>query len=337
MNDNWPFDPKLQPIARIDENPYLRKEYESLSRFYEGNDILGYSAPPDLAKGFFAYHGSPLEAIDSICQAGFNPELRSGQVYGRGEYFGVTAGISHPYCLKAGSDAGFCRMIIAFILRCTQVTEKKNFCYVVDNPTHWTYAFNIPVLVVTYGKDAVKQSYPFPAEIPYYTDKESFWTAPLRWYCQQDNGQYEPYNDIMNELLEKIYEHWKLRDGPVEIETPLLTRYLDDISATYIINFQKKTQTSTRTFDQRAIDRRLVSKLTNNRNWFYCNKHGTWMRYEPMVEDKIEQEFQIYCSGRGSSTVDIKFPERPETYQINFLKGQQTNKTTYVIKNIKRE
>ncbi|CAF5058481.1 unnamed protein product, partial [Rotaria socialis] len=96
----------------------------------------------------------------------------------------------------------------------TQVTTKENFCYVVDNPADWTYAFNLPVLIVTYGQNAVKQPYPFPVEIPYYADKETFWIAPFCWYCQQDNGQFEPYNDIMNELLEKIYEHWKLHDGP---------------------------------------------------------------------------------------------------------------------------
>jgi hypothetical protein len=169
------------------------------------------------------------------------------------------------------------------------------------------------------------------------TNKESIWTAPFRWHCQQDNGRFEPYNDIMNELLEKIYEHWKLHDGPAEIETPLLTRFLDDISETYKINFQKNRQTNTRTFYQQAIDRRLVSELTNNRNWFYCNEHATWMRYEQMVENNIEQAFQFYRSDRGSTTIDIQFPGHPETYQINFLKGQQTNKTTYKIKKIKRE
>jgi hypothetical protein len=141
----------------------------------------------------------------------------------------------------------------------------------------------------------------------------------------------------MNELLEKIYEHWKLHDGPAEIETTLLTRYLDDISEIYKIDFQKNRQTNTRTLYQQAIDRRLVSKPANNQNWFYCNEHATWMRYEQMVENKIEQAFQFYCSGRGSSTIDTQFPGRPETYKINFLKGQQTNKTTYEIKNIKRE
>ncbi|CAM4805317.1 unnamed protein product [Rotaria magnacalcarata] len=337
VKDNWPFDPTVQPIGRIDENPYLRKEYKSLSRFYEGNEILGYSSPPDLAKGFFAYHGSPLDAIDSICQTGFDPKRRSGQAYGRGEYFGVTARVSHGYCHKGGSQTGFSQMIIAFIFRCTQVTTKENFCYVVDNPVDWEYTFNLPVLLVTYGQNAVKQPYPFPVEIPYYADKETFWIAPFCWYCQQDNGQFEPYNDIMNELIEKIYEHWKLHDGPSEIETPLLSRYLDDLSQTYKIDFQKNTQTSMKTSCQRAIDRRLVRELPNNRNWSYCNEYDTWVRYEQMVENKIEQAFQLYRSGRGSSTFDIQPSGRPETYQINFLKGKQTSKTTYEIKNIKRE
>jgi hypothetical protein len=141
----------------------------------------------------------------------------------------------------------------------------------------------------------------------------------------------------MNELLEKIYEYWKLYDGPAEIETPLLTSNIDYISQTYQINFRKNKQTNTRTSYSRAIKRRLVSTLSNNGNWFYNNEHDTCVRYERMVENKIEQAFQLYRSGEGQSTIDIQIPGCPEKYQINFLKGQQRNKTTNAIKNIKRE
>ncbi|CAF0845315.1 unnamed protein product [Adineta steineri] len=337
VQNNWPLDPLVRPIGRIDENPYLRREYESLTRFYKGNEILGHSSPPDVAKGFFAYHGSPFQAINSICQTGFDPNYRSAQVHGRGEYFGVNALISHSYSQKGGSQEGFSQMIIAFVLRCTQVTTVKNFCYVVDNPTDWTHAFNLPVLIVTYGRHAISQPSPFPLDIPYYSDIKSFWIPPFRWYWRQRNGQLELYNSIMNELLEKIHEHWKLHDGPVEIETSLLTSCIDDISQTYTINFQNNTQTNTRTSYSRAIQRRLVRIPSNNRHWSYCNELDTWMRHDHIVGTKIEEAFQSYRSGQGSSTVDLQFLGYPEIYQVNFLKGQQRNKTTNQIKNIKRE
>lgn len=43
----------------------------------------------DVNNGFFAWHGAPAEAITSICCEGWDTKRRSGQAYGRGEYFGV--------------------------------------------------------------------------------------------------------------------------------------------------------------------------------------------------------------------------------------------------------
>jgi hypothetical protein len=68
--------------------------------------------------------------MQPICQDEYDPKRRAGQAYGRGEYFVVTANISHGYAQKGGSQAGFSQMIIAFLLRCTQTTTKENFCYI---------------------------------------------------------------------------------------------------------------------------------------------------------------------------------------------------------------
>ncbi|CAF4950088.1 unnamed protein product [Rotaria sp. Silwood1] len=338
IEDNWPLDAAMQPIGRIDENPYLAKRYQSLTRFYKGIKTLGHPFPPDLAKGFFAYHGCPFQAIQSICQTGFDPTRRSGQVHGRGEYFGVTASISHGYSQKGGSQGGYSQMIIAYLLRCTQIKTVENFCYVVDNPTDWKYALNLPVLIVTYGQNSISRPSPFPNEILDYVDDEpSSWHAPFRWHWCQDNGHFEPYNDVINEILEKFYELWKLHGGSSTVVTPPLIRYQDDIPQTYQIDYQNNRQTNMKTFYQRAINRRSMDKPLDNQNWFYLNEHGNWVRYESLVQNSIEAAFQSYRAGQGSSTIDIHFPGRPEIYQINFLKGQQTNKTTNIIRNIKRE
>jgi hypothetical protein len=116
-----------------------------------------------------------------------------------------------------------------------------------------------------------------------------------------------------------------------------LTRYIDDTPQTYKIDYQNNRQTNVKTSYQRVIDRRPMDKPPDNQNWFYRNEHGKWMNYESLVQNSIEEAFQLYRSGQGSSTIDIHFPGRPETYQINFLKGQQTNKTTNAVKDIKRE
>ena len=339
VEDNWPVDAQMQPIGRIDENPYLEKRYKSLSRFYEGIKTLGHSFPPDLAKGFFAYHGCPFQAITAICEDGFDPKRRLAQVYGRGEYFGITANISHGYSQKGGGQQGFSQMMIVYLLRCTQITTKDNFCYVADNPIDWKYAFNLPVLVVTYGHVSNNQPSLFPYVIPDYVDDDdkSSWNAPFRWHWCQDHRQFEPYNDTINRILEKSYEQWKLHGGPSTILIPPLSCYLDNTLETYQIDYKNGRQTNIKTSHQRVIDRRLMDKSLDNRNWFYRDQFGNWMQYESLVQNIIEKAFQSYQFGQGSLSIDIQFPGHPETYQINFLLGQQINKTTNTTKSIKYE
>jgi hypothetical protein len=226
-------------------------------------------------------------------------------------------------------------MIITFLLRCPQITTKENFCYIVDNPIDWKYAFNLPVLIVTYGQMSHTRPSPFPNVIPDYVDDDdnpSSWNAPFRWYWCQDHGQSEPYNDAINRILEKSYEQWKLRGGSSTIFIPL-----DGTSQIYQIDYKNNRQTNMNTSYQRTIDRRLMDKSLDNKKWFYRDKHGNWMQYESLIQNLIEKAFQSYRSGQGSSSIDVQFPQRPETYQINFLLGQQINKTTSAIKSIKYE
>ncbi|CAF1352924.1 unnamed protein product [Rotaria magnacalcarata] len=337
VQENWPTDANMVPIGRIDENPYLEKQYKTLKRFYEGIKALNHDLPPDLGKGFFAYHGTPSAAIVPICQSGFDPKRRSGQVYGPGEYFGVTASVSHGYAQRGNQLTGSNQMIIAYLLRGSHVKTVQNFCYVVANPTDWKFAFNLPVLIVTYGQTASCQSSPFPSTILDYVDDEPSWIAPFRWHWRQDNGQFEPYNDTINDILEKFYQQWKFHGGPSTVETPPLTRYLDDIPLPYRIDYENNKQTNTKTSYTRVIERRPMEKQPGSQNWFYHNEQNNWMRYELLVQNTIESKFQLYRSGQGPATIDIHFPGRPETYEINFLKGQQTNKTTNAVRNIKRE
>ena len=45
-----------------------------------------------------AFHGTPEKNIASICQNGYDPKLRSGQQYGKGEYFATTPDVPMNYC-----------------------------------------------------------------------------------------------------------------------------------------------------------------------------------------------------------------------------------------------
>ena len=153
--DNWT--PSIPPIIRIDYNLALAQPCPSMQRFYRGIQALGHPSPPDMARGFFAFHGTPALSIKPICFDGFDPSRRRGQACGPGEYFGVTAPISHGYCRPVNPQGPF-SMIIAFLVHCPQLSTRPGFCHVMNNPIDWSHAFNIPVIVVTYGTQTSCQS-----------------------------------------------------------------------------------------------------------------------------------------------------------------------------------
>ncbi|GAB1226766.1 hypothetical protein ENUP19_0305G0008 [Entamoeba nuttalli] len=95
--------------------------------------------------GFFAWHGSSEAGVKGICQEGFDPKRRSGQSYGIGEYFGVTAKDSGSY-LKENSN----HMILTFISSKQFNRICNNFCYVINNPLDWSYSYCLPLFIVSY-------------------------------------------------------------------------------------------------------------------------------------------------------------------------------------------
>ncbi|UJR13608.1 hypothetical protein I4U23_000621 [Adineta vaga] len=146
--DNWL--PSVPPIIRVDYNMALADQCASLKRFYKGVESLSIAVPPDMARGFFAFHGTAATAIKPICTDGFDPKRRAGQACGPGEYFGVSAAISHGYC-RPTNPTGPYAMIIGFLLNCPQLSTRPGFCHVMNNPIDWSSAFNVPVVVVSYG------------------------------------------------------------------------------------------------------------------------------------------------------------------------------------------
>ena len=153
--DNWVT--QTPPIIRIDYNTALVNQCLSMTRFQKGVESLGHSLPPDLGRGFFAFHGTSPASIEPICTNGFDPNRRAGQAHGVGKYFDVTAAVSHGYCRRTNPQGPY-SMIIALLLNCPQLSTKPGFCHVMNNPRDWSYALNLPVVVVSYGTQGVCQS-----------------------------------------------------------------------------------------------------------------------------------------------------------------------------------
>ena len=149
-------------------NPGLTAGCPADTRFRGGMQLLRATG---VSSGFFAWHGTAPAAIAPICDTGFDPKRRSGQVHGPGEYFGVDPEVSLSYCKGGGY------MIVAFLLRGPHLKTQPGFCHVVDNPKDWVASFSVPVLVVGFGDPAPPS--PFPVGLYGMTEG---WQTPFRWH-----------------------------------------------------------------------------------------------------------------------------------------------------------
>jgi hypothetical protein len=127
-------------------------------------------------ESFFAWHGTPSdENTVSICDGGWDPKRRSGQVYGVGEYFGQDCSVSMGYSKNSG------RMIVALLLRVRETTTHGNYCYLVNNPMTGM-AFCLPVLVVSYSGKINQINFRETTSLTSQNEVNKTWVAPFRWY-----------------------------------------------------------------------------------------------------------------------------------------------------------
>ncbi|KAK3236821.1 hypothetical protein CYMTET_53063 [Cymbomonas tetramitiformis] len=87
-----------------------------------------------------AFHGTPEENIEGICENGLDPMRRTVQAHGRGEYFGFTANRSKKYC-KGGNKM----LVFALLMDSSGVRYKSNSCLVIHKSEH-----QLPLFVLTW-------------------------------------------------------------------------------------------------------------------------------------------------------------------------------------------
>jgi HrpA-like RNA helicase len=352
--------PTTITITRVEENPGVNANCPAMQRYCEALKTLGGS--PALSSGFFAWHGTPIEAIVPICHYGFDPSKRVGQAYGTGEYFGQEAGISVGYCRNGN------KMIVAHILRHPCVKTQDTLCYVVNNPRDWQLSYCLPVLVITFQSDSEPTQFTvqqptrlqlFPTTEDGDSDDDTSdpttpskqvsvtgtnavalsrysYTAPFRWSWKKDDGTYEPYPDSINSLIETNYTMYKTESGLPIVEIGPVKRYIDDRPQIYCIDFPQLIQTNTSTNYQRALLRQQVEVPTNqNIKWQFLNERGIWKSYESLVQKTIESGYRDYIEN-GPGVIQTTFPGRSEAYSINYIQGQQVNTISSQMRQIRR-
>eukprot|EP00029_Vermamoeba_vermiformis_P009953 TRINITY_DN512_c0_g2_i1.p1 TRINITY_DN512_c0_g2~~TRINITY_DN512_c0_g2_i1.p1 ORF type:complete len:2506 (-),score=-35.58 TRINITY_DN512_c0_g2_i1:398-7915(-) len=353
VETNWSA--KLGDASRIDPNPGLVRGCPAIQRYCRG--ALQAGGMDAIKNGFFAWHGTSESAVAAICHDGFDPGRRSGQAYGVGEYFGQTAEVSQGYC--QGS-----RMLVAHLLRVSQTSTHGNFCYVVNNPKDWHLAYNLPVLVVTFGNPLA--TYPSfilsdPSPVPlflqdgeqdgvdYSLDAISgfrgdrlikgprHYNTPFRWHWQKDDGNFEPYPDNLNHKIEESYVLYQTGKGSHVFNTGFIVRYVDDQPSEYLLDFSCNTQTRVATGYVRGLHRKRVDEVAaQGARWEYQTLNGKWRRFESLVQGLLDRNYRAYIDGHGPALCTLQFPGRPEIYALDFVVGEQTNTTSETKRAIRR-
>jgi len=346
---------KSGQILRIEENPGLKNGCPAMHRFCAGLQQKGGLAA--LQSHFFAWHGTSEPSVPPICHHGFDPNKRSGQACGPGEYFGYNSQVSHGYC-RGGS-----KMLVALLLRVEELTTRENFCYVVNNPKDWSVAYCVPFLVISFGTDTGTTPFISSAPVPLPFNMASLndddddddddedgsvkiegqkatslmrytYSMPFRWHWMADSGKFEPYNDAINSLLETSYTYFKSGNAHGVFTTPPIVRYIDDLPQSYQIDFIANTQTNLKTGYVRKI-RRDALDVAHNEDITWEVHASDWRPLETLVQQSVEKSFRAYIDGRGPGVVQTQYPGRPEFYSLDFINGTQTNllsKTTRAIR-----
>eukprot|EP01125_Pyxidicula_operculata_P019769 TRINITY_DN7195_c0_g1_i1.p1 TRINITY_DN7195_c0_g1~~TRINITY_DN7195_c0_g1_i1.p1 ORF type:complete len:1883 (+),score=326.43 TRINITY_DN7195_c0_g1_i1:226-5649(+) len=296
----------------------------------------------NVENSFFGWHGTPIGAIAPICHDGFDPSRRSGQMHGAGEYFGQSSEVSRGYC------GGGNLMIVALILKVPETSTHGNFCYVVNNPKQWTTAYCLPVLVVNFGTDAgeIKFIDTEPRDLMKFMKDDNIFVeqknfeheyVPFRWLWKDDSGKFEPYTERMSRQIESHYCDY-ISGGQSNYLTQPITRYVDDKSNSYNIDYQKMIQINSLTRYTRQVKREAMYIVDHSDvTWQYYAENNEWINYEDMVQATLEKSFLSYRNGKYQRSTTIQFPGRPESYLIDFVTWTQTNQTSNTQRNIRRK
>eukprot|EP00727_Mastigamoeba_balamuthi_P014761 m51a1_g9910 putative zinc finger (1720) ;mRNA; f:103451-112369 len=337
--DHWSSE--IGRITRIDRNAAIRDlRCPAVAKFLAGVP----AARDSLASMVMCWHGSAEYAIAAICSSGWNVALRRGQVHGAGEYFGVTAAISHGYC------KGSSRMIVALVAQGPWLKLVPSFCYVVANAADGASCYNLPVCVVSYGAQASEPlcirslassaasggvlglggSQPAAA---------SSWRCPFEWSWRNDSGAMEPFGAQDNAEIERLYcRHRAQPTGALgSLYRVQLRRNNDNAIRNYQVDFASMEQVNCATGYRRPLGRALravaPAPSSGAACWSFREAADTWLPYDSQSTRDAEALFQKYLAGgQGTATVAM----RGRQYELDFICGQQRNLITGVARPIKR-
>jgi len=249
--------------------------------------------------------------------------------------------------------------MIIFQLLPAPETSTHGWGWVVDNPTNCSMAFCLPVAVLAFNGDLIPPAFvtktghtyaellgtpkvkTLQKKIP-NTGPPSLECnlSPFWWKWQDDSHQFVAYAEKTNQDIEIAYDLF--RQDPTTKDNFILlrgiVRFVDDTPTDYRIDFRTNVQTRIVTGYTRRVNREKSNVvLPKNAEWQFYHENNMWVKYEFLVQLKLEEYFERYVNRNGVAVFQFQTPGRPEIYQISFITETQTNTQSGNVRRIRRQ
>lgn len=147
------------------------------------------------------------------------------------------------------------------------------------------------------------------------------------WVFLDDDGNWTPYDDEANEMVEAAYQKYVNEDGSSAIDVQGSKndfRYRVDFDAMNQKNLSFKTT------------RKIKRKVISNAVWKFLSEDNIWIPYDKQAQVTVELSYQKYLSKGHPSSITIRFAECGGKYRVDFKVYKQINVRTAFERKIMR-
>ncbi|KAG9396463.1 Pre-mRNA splicing factor RNA helicase [Carpediemonas membranifera] len=344
--DKWPCD--LAKISQVTLNPGLALGCPSMQRF--ASFIAEREIQLNPANLQLAWHGTDINALAPICNDGFDPARRSGQVHGPGTYTGWTPNVSLGYNKNMNDVRKRGSMILCALIKEGITNISEGFCYVSNDDIAWRTMSVLPVCLVSWGDFTPPPFVPPPSPpkqvslkpMPPLMVAAPVANFPVRWAWNNDGGaeDFALYDETVSAEIEAHYQAFTAGICQPVYIAKAITRLRDDMKQDYSVDVGRSSQTNLKTRFTRKIRRQHVHVSLEDENgsifiWQFKTDDGIWTPYDSTIQGTLQHAIRSYVNN-GPGIVALSFPGRPEQYHVNFAAGTQRNADTGTSRLVRR-
>lgn len=160
---------------------------------------------------------------------------------------------------------------------------------------------------------------------------------PNKWYWEDDD-QFKEFDPVKQLEIETAYNQYLNDKTKGLIKIKGITRSVDQIAASYYIDFDQFIQVNAKTRYVRRIRASNANKqpLDWDRSYEWRYYDQNWISYPDEIQPIIENRYQSYISNQGSTSKFVLVANRDQFYEIKLSNLKQINLKTKFVRSISR-